>query len=81
MSIENAGMLFVFGIMFLVAVLIAVSIIWGTKVARAKTIAYEQANYKELAQKMSDDTAEVKASLIEMKARVAAIEKMLKEVQ
>ncbi|WP_025273556.1 hypothetical protein [Haloglycomyces albus] len=80
MSVENAGMLFVFGILFLIALITVVSIIWGTKVARAKAVAAREERYRELAQKVSDDTAEVKASLVEMKARVAAIEKMLKEV-
>jgi 5-bromo-4-chloroindolyl phosphate hydrolysis protein len=81
MPIENAGMLFVFGILMLITAVIIAGIIWNASTTKAKASAARETNYRELAEKASLDAAEIKASLTEIKSRVATIEKMLKEVE
>lgn len=80
MSIENAGMLFVFGVLLLITAVIVAGIIWGASTTKAKSSAAREANYRELAEKANLDTAEIKASLSEIKGRVSTIERVLKEV-
>ncbi|HEU5129025.1 MAG TPA: hypothetical protein VFU12_13640 [Glycomyces sp.] len=80
MSVENAGMLFVFGFGLLVTAIIIAGIVYAASSAKAKSSAAREANYRELAEKAGLDAADIKASLSEIKGRVAAIERMLKEV-
>ncbi|MFC3495358.1 hypothetical protein [Glycomyces rhizosphaerae] len=80
MSTANAGMLFVFGFAFLIAaIVVAAMLVWATT-KKAQASAAREANYRELAEKTGTDSAEIKASLIELKGRLVAIERMLKEV-
>lgn len=81
MSIENAGILFVFGVLLLITAIIIAGIAWAASTAKAKASAAREANYRELAEKVGFDNAEIKASLSEIKGRVATIERMLKEVE
>lgn len=81
MSTANAGMLFVFGFFFLIAaIVIATMLVWAST-KKAQASAAREANYRELAEKSSLDSAELKASLIEIKSRLASVERMLKEVE
>lgn len=81
MSVENAGMLFVFGFGLLVTAIVIAGIIYAATSVKAKSSAAREANYRELAERADRDAAEVKASLSEIKGRVAAIERMLKEIE
>jgi cytochrome oxidase Cu insertion factor (SCO1/SenC/PrrC family) len=73
-------MLFVFGFAFLIAaIVVAAMLVWATT-KKAQASAAREANYRELAEKTGTDSAEIKASLIELKGRLVAIERMLKEV-
>ncbi|GAB4006132.1 hypothetical protein GCM10029992_55950 [Glycomyces albus] len=81
MSNANAGMLFVFGMLLLITAVIIAAIIWAASTTKAKASATREANYRELAEKVSLDAAEIKASLTELKGRVASIERMMKEVE
>jgi hypothetical protein len=81
MSVENAGMLFVFGFGLLVTAIIIAGILYAATAAKAKSSAAREAHYRELAEKAGLDAAEIKASLAEIKGRVATIERMLKEVE
>ncbi|MDA1358288.1 hypothetical protein O1R50_01550 [Glycomyces luteolus] len=80
MSTANAGMLFVFGFFFLIAAIVIASMfVWATT-KKAQASAAREANYRELAEKAGMDSAEIKASLIEVKSRLVSVERMLKEV-
>lgn len=81
MSTENAGMLFAFGFLLLVTAVLITVILAFTTTAKAKASAAREANYRELAEKASLDSAEIRASLIEVKSRLASVERMLKEVE
>lgn len=81
MSNANAGMLFAFGVLLLITAVIIAAIIWAASTTKAKASAAREANYRELAEKASLDSAEIKASLTELKGRTASIERMLKEVE
>ena len=81
MSDANAGMLFVFGFGLLFTAIIIAVIFYAASTSKARSSAAREANYRELAEKLSYDNAEIKASLAEIKGRVATIEKMLKEVE
>ena len=81
MNTAHAGMLFVFGVLLLITAVIIAGIIWGASTTKAKASAAREANYRELAEKTSVDSAEIKASLSELKGRVASIERLLKEVE
>ncbi|GAB3238604.1 hypothetical protein GCM10027447_38190 [Glycomyces halotolerans] len=80
MTDAHAGMLFAFGVLLLVTAVIIAAIIWAASTSKAKASAAREANYRELAEKAGLDSAEIKASLSEIKGRLAAVERMLKEV-
>ncbi|WP_100444139.1 hypothetical protein [Glycomyces xiaoerkulensis] len=81
MSAANAGMLFVFGVLLLITAVIIAAIVWGASTTKAKASAAREANYRDLAEKTSLDSAEIKASLSEIKGRLSSVERMLKEVE
>ncbi|MDN3238320.1 hypothetical protein [Glycomyces tritici] len=80
MSMGQAGMLFVFGFAFLIAAIVIVSMLVWASTKKAQASAAREANYRELAAKAGEDSAEIKASLAELKGRLASVERMLKEV-
>ncbi|QGG47018.1 hypothetical protein [Heliorestis convoluta] len=91
MSEEIFGMVFVLILFSLITIVIAVAITQALKTARAKTsnmaeFARDEA-YRKLAEevvsvqrKMSEDQEKIVKDLSEMKVRINAIEKMLREV-
>jgi ABC-type dipeptide/oligopeptide/nickel transport system permease subunit len=81
MSAANAGMLLVFGFLLLITAIVITSLFAWASTVKAKASAAREANYRELAEKASMDSAEIKASLIEVKSRLASVERMLKEVE
>ncbi|MCD0444717.1 hypothetical protein LO763_13925 [Glycomyces sp. A-F 0318] len=81
MNMGQAGMLFAFGFLLLITAIIIVSIIVFASASKAKASAAREANYRALAEKASLDAAEIKASLIEIKGRLASVERMLREVE
>ncbi|SDD14524.1 hypothetical protein [Glycomyces harbinensis] len=80
MDMGQAGMLFAFGFLLLITAIIIVTIITIASAAKAKASAAREANYRALAEKSSLDAAEIKASLIEVKGRLASVERILREV-
>ena len=91
MSDANAGILFVFGIAALIAVII-VALIWQifrtaqTKTATEATFAQEEA-YRTLAEQavaaqrtIAEEQRTIAAEMAELRTRVAAMEKLLREV-
>jgi len=80
MNMGQAGMLFAFGFLLLITSLIIASMMAWASTVKAKSSAAREANYRELAEKASLDSAEIRASLIEVKSRLVSVERMLKEV-
>lgn len=73
-------MLFVFGFALLIAaIVIAAMLVWAST-KKAQASAAREANYRELAERTGADSAEIKASLMEIKSRLVSVERMLKEV-
>ncbi|THV29125.1 hypothetical protein [Glycomyces paridis] len=81
MAMEQAGMLFAFGFLLLITAIVITVILAFTTTSKAKASAAREANYRELAEKASLDSSEIRASLIEVKSRLASVERMLKEVE
>jgi Tfp pilus assembly protein PilO len=81
MPMGQAGMLFVFGFFLLITVIVIAVIFSFASTSKAKASAAREGAYRELAEKASLDAAELKASLIEIKSRLASVERMLKEVE
>ncbi|WP_246498094.1 hypothetical protein [Natronoglycomyces albus] len=87
MSYEEAGMLFAFGFLFLITLVILVIIWQSFKLVRAKHETKTNHAYEELARdattnmrELRSELAEVRGDISEMRGRVVAIEKMLREV-
>ncbi|WP_133884345.1 hypothetical protein [Glycomyces sp. NRRL B-16210] len=81
MPMGQAGMLFAFGFLLLITAIVITVILAFTTTSKAKASAAREANYRELAEKASLDSSEIRASLIEVKSRLASMERMLKEVE
>lgn len=85
---DNFGMVFVLGILTLLAVIIIVVVWQGLATYRARaTVAREEA-YRKLAeqvtgalQKTSDQQQQIAAELGDLRGHVATIEKILREVE
>jgi len=85
MSMANAGMLFSFGVLVLIAALLIV-VIWNVfKIARAKIVTQSEIaqgeNYRKLAEEAVAVQKQIAEDLAILKKRVESMEKMLREVE
>ncbi|WP_158630275.1 hypothetical protein [Glycomyces terrestris] len=74
-------MLFVFGMFLLVTAIIIAGIYFAAAAAKARAAAAQEARYRELAEKASTDATEIQASLIEIKSRLASLERRAKDAE
>lgn len=81
MRVELAGMLFVFGFFLLITAIIVAIIMYFATTAKAKASVAREEAYRSLAAKVDEDSDEIRASLAEIKGRLASLERMLKEAE
>lgn len=87
MSIDNAGILFTFGLFSLV-IAVVITVIWQVfKLVRTKHETRASLDYEELARdsvatqrELRTELSELRGEISEIRGRVVAIEKMLREV-
>ncbi|MEU6250915.1 hypothetical protein [Glycomyces sp. NPDC047010] len=79
MNMGQSGMLFVFGMSLLVTAIIITGIAFAAAAAKSRAAEERAEGYRELAEKASVDATEVRAALIEVKGRLAAVERLLKD--
>ncbi|GAA2286380.1 hypothetical protein GCM10009853_046890 [Glycomyces scopariae] len=75
MNMGQSGMLFVFGMFLLVTAIIIAGFHFAATASKARAAAAREAHYRELAEKASVDATEIQASLIEIKSRLASLER------
>lgn len=85
MTIEYAGMGFVVAMSFIILILLVVIIWQGSKVARTKMQIDAQLDQDNIYRKMAQESAvfqkQIAEDISDLRDRVAAIEKMLREVE
>ncbi|MEU5870361.1 hypothetical protein AB0A73_02245 [Glycomyces sp. NPDC047369] len=79
MNMGQSGMLFVFGMSLLVTAIIITGIAFAASAAKSRAAQERAEEYRDLAEKASVDATEVRAALIEVKGRLAAVERLLKD--
>ena len=80
-AIAIAGMYFAFGVLALLTVIIAITIWQLSTNYRAKASAAREEAYRKLAEQAVTAQTQINVALAEMSPRLAAIEKMLREVE
>lgn len=85
MTIEYAGMGFVVAMSFIILILLVVLIWQGSKIARTKMQIDAQLDQDNAYRKMAEESAffqkQISEDISDLRDRVAAIEKMLREVE
>ncbi|WP_344484238.1 hypothetical protein [Glycomyces endophyticus] len=81
MNMGQSGMLFVFGMFLLVAAIIIAGLFFAASASKARAAAARESQYRELAEKASVDATEIRASLIEIRSRLASLERRRGEAE
>ena len=79
--ISTFGILFVLGILALITVIIVISIWQFASTQRAKSSVAREEAYRKLAEESAKTQAEIAEALKEMRPQLAAVEKLLREVE
>ncbi len=85
MTIEYAGMAFAAAMAFMILILVVVVIWQGSKIAQTKMLVDAQLDqdnaYRTVAEESASFQKQIAEDIADMRERVAAMEKMLREVE